>query len=345
MKKQTDSKQKNSNSFSANVTSLSFALIAVVLSACAGSGGGTGTGNPDVEDSSTSGVVASAIGGAMSNSATSGSLAFNSSHKKSSFSFIPSAYASTACPTYLTASGSGCRTSGSSMWLTYADCSFGNSEASWDAVQAFIMSAGTASCGTFPNPGANETLTLQYETLITHAPSTALLTTDFGTLSTIDDASSNLNNFNGDLIPAILNGGYGAQVGYNSSGKKNSLTLDHRLTVDRILDHSITGMLGISETSSTSRNVTGQVTIYHNLLQIVGTAVLSNVVHENGCCLPVSGSITTTFAAGSNTSKPPTALGELMVGKSETLTFTGCRTGTLQTYDGTTENVSLSRCF
>ena len=231
------------------------------------------------------------------------------------------------------------------MWLTYADCSFGTSQANWDAVQAFVMSTGSASCGTFPNPGANATLTLQYETLITHAPSTALLTTEFGTLSTIDDSSSNLNNFDGDTIAPILNSGYGAQVGYDSSGKKNSLTLDHRITVDHLLDHSVTGTLGVSETSTTSRNVTGQVTVYHNLLQIVGTAVLTNVVHEDGCCLPTSGSITTTFAAGANGATPPTAAGELMVGKSETLTFTGCRTATLQSYNGTTQNVTLSRCF
>jgi len=342
MKKRNDRIKQDVYSF---LIILSLALLALTQSGCGG--GGTGTGNPMIEDNSTSGVVASAVGGALSSSSTNNSLAMNSfSHRKTheSFSLIPSAMASTACPTYHSASGSGCHTTGGDMYLTYADCSFGSSQTNWDAVQAFIMSTGTASCGTFPSPGANATLNLQYVTLLTHAPSTALLTTDYGTLSTIDDNSTNLSNFDGDTIAPIINSGYGAQVGYDSSGKKNSLIIEHHIS-DIFLDHTLNGSLGISEITSSSRNVTGQVTVYHNRLKVVGTSVLNSLVHDDSCCLPISGSIKTTFAAGSNVADPPTTAGALLVNKSETLTFTGCRTATYQSYDGTTTNVSLSRCF
>jgi hypothetical protein len=178
-------------------------------------------------------------------------------------------------------------------------------------------------------------------------PGSVTLTTNDGAVGTIDDASANLANFDGDSIATDNpDSGYGAAVEF-SGGARTQVTVDHHLSVSGVFDHSVTGTLSVSETAGASqRTVTGSLTVYHNLLRVVGTSVFNNVVHSNDCCLPISGTITTTFAAGSNPSTPPTKLGAPMIGKSETLTFSStCGTATLVSYDGTTTNVALDRCF
>ena len=112
-----------------------------------------------------------------------------------------------------------------------------------------------------------------------------------------------------------------------------------------LFDVSVNGALTITEASAgaTSRSVSGAVTVYHNLLRVVGTSVLSNITHSDTCCLPVSGTVTTVFSAGTNVG--PTLLGTLLVGKAEVLTITGCGTGTLQRIDGSSVHVALNGCI
>ena len=304
-----------------------------------------------VEDTSASGAAAAAAGGALSTSNSSGTLA---SAKKPSllqqsfgtaYSWIPDASASTACPTFAT-TGAACSASGSRLWLNYAACSFGNSNATWTGTQLLQMSSGSAACGTFPNPGASATLTRQFVTAASSTtPSSVTRTNAFGTTVTLDDATSNLGNFDSQTIATLANGGYGTQVTFNGSGARSAVTLARKVSVSTRFSHSISGSLTVTESasSSTSRVLSGSIKVFHNLLKVVGTSRFDNVTHSNTCCVPVSGSVTTTFAAGSNVS--PSIAGALVVGKSETLTFTGCGTASLQAADGTTASVSLSSCF
>jgi hypothetical protein len=326
-------------------------FFALTLMSC---GGGTGTGNPELtEDSSTSGAVAGAAGNALSNSSSSGTLAMLDFGKKETFwaktrstlDFLPEALASTSCPLYSSASGAGCVASSHTMWLNYSDCSFSGSAAVWHGTQALTMSAGTASCGTFPNPGANQTLSRQLVAFSgSSTPLAATVNSKYGTVTVIDDASANLKNFNGDTIAPFLNGGYGSQVTFNNAGLRSSIHLSYRMASDLIFDQSINGNLTISDATPAlgSQTINGTITVYHNSLQVIGSSKFTDVVHTDGCCVPTSGTIQTTFSQGA---VAPTALGSLAVGKTETLTLTGCGTGTLTSYDGTVTNVALTRCY
>jgi len=303
-------------------------------------------------DESASGAAAGAVGGALSGSSSSGTQAFyKMNYENPTHNFWAlvgramkpqSAYASSFCPTFLS-TGSGCSTSGSNMWLTYSDCIFAGA-ATWNGVQEISKSSGTAACGQFPNPGANGTLYRQFvQSSGSSSPGSVDLTADNWS-GVIDDSSANLSNFDNQTISAIHNGGYGAAVSFNSSGARSSITLGHHVYVTGVFDHSVSGSLSISETSgASSRQVSGTVTVYHNRLRVIGTSTFSNIVHEDICCLPVSGTITTAFSAGANVN--PTAVGSLMIGKSESLTFNGCGSATYTATDGSVSNVTLHRCF
>lgn len=299
-------------------------------------------------DESASGAAASAVGGALSSSNTNGTQALfkapvnKQNHNAWEFLAPAAAFASNSCPTFLT-TGAGCATSGSNMWLTYSSCTF-NGAATWAGVQKISMSSGAASCGTFPYPGASGTLHRQFVSAsASNTPSSVSLLTTNGT-AIIDNSSSNLSNFDNQTITPILNGGYGATISFNSSGARSSITLAHRTYITGVFDHSVTGNLSINESSgASSRVISGTVTVYHNRARVIGTSVFTNVGHQDSCCTPTSGTITTTFSAGANVS--PTAIGDLLVGKSESLTFNGCGTAIYTAANGNTSNVTIRRCF
>jgi hypothetical protein len=325
------------------------------LAACSSGGGtnqGTSTGNPVVaEDVSASGTAAGAVGGALSSSGGSGTLASaGRPHAESLIArlgwalFPPAAASAGYCPTYAAAEGSGCHASGDTMWLDYASCNFRGSLASWEGVVA-LTSTAAASCGTYPAPGANGSLIRQaVSASASTAPATATITNAFGFVTEIDDQTANLANFNSDAITTLANGGYGSKIGFAADGTRNSATVAHRIVSAGRYDHSVSGSVTVSEVGGSGRRAIGggPIFVYHNLLRIIGTSTFSNVVHSDLCCLPISGSVATTFSQGS---VQPTAAGALAVGKTERLTFTGCGTATLQSYDGTTSSVSLTRCF
>jgi len=230
------------------------------------------------------------------------------------------------------------------MWLSYSDCTFtGNAE--WNGVQEISMSTGTAACGTFPNPGASNLLYRQYVQTAGASVAGSVTLTTSNRSGTVDDAVANLGNFDGQTIAAVnTNGGYGTKVTFAANGARSHLDLGHRLTVNGSLDHSVTGSIAITENpGAATRTLNGTVTVYHNLMKVVGTSTLTGVVHDDVCCLPVEGSITTAYTAGQNVA--PTRSGQLLVGHSEVLTFTGCGTATLQGADGSTLDVTLNRCF
>ena len=309
------------------------------------------------EDSSTSGMAASVVGGSLSSSSSGGTQASLTpaatpaapsslyASRDSLGNLISSAEASTACATFKTAAGSGCTAAGGTLWMTYNGCSFGTSSASWAGVQALSMSTGSATCGTFPNPGANNSLVRQFVTgASSTTPGTATRTAASGTVVTLDDATANLGNFNGDSVATLANGGYGTRVTVNASGARSGLTIARRVFSAGRFDHSVSGTLTVTEAvGAETRTVSGSVSVYHNLLKVVGTSTFENVAHSNTCCLPISGTITTQYVAGSHAT--PTTAGSKLVGKSETLKFTGCGTGTLSGPDGVSANITLNHCL
>lgn len=323
---------------------VSLALI-LQLAACGGS--------TSSEDTSTSGTAASIVGAALGGSVRSGTLASREIPQKgifqtisaSLFDWIPNAFATTtACPTFLT-TGTECVASSSTLWLTYSACSFGTSTATWTGIQALTVAYGQPACGTFPNSGGANTLFRQFVTTASGTtPGSAIRTTASGaSIVTMDDSTANLGNFNNDTIATLINSGYGTKTTFGDSGAIASVTVA-RHVVALTFDHSVSGTLDVSETAGdTTRTVTGSLTVYHNKLKIIGTSVFSSVVHSDTCCVPISGSIKTTFAEGSNVSADP--LGGTVVGQSETLTFSGCGKASLLNANGTTSSVTLNRCF
>lgn len=328
-----------------------FLMAAALVSACGKGKDDNSAQSAASADASASGAAASAVGGALSGSMAGGTQAFNEIDRDPARGLWALllraarpeiAQASSLCPTFLT-SGAGCSTSGANMWLSYSGCTF-TGIATWTGVQELSMSSGSASCGTFPNPGANATLYRQFVSASgSSTPSSLNLTADNWSAA-IDDSSSDLANFDGQTISTVHNGGYGSAVHFAANGTRDSVTIKHRASVTGVFDHSVAGSLTISEASgASSRTLSGSVTVYHNRLRVVGTSTFSSVIHQNVCCLPTSGTITTSFAAGSNVS--PTTLGNLLVGKSESLTFTGCGTATYTDVNGNQSSVTLHRCF
>lgn len=335
------------------------AAFLLILPGCSSKDGGTTTGNPK-EDTSASGLAAQAVGGALSSSSEDGLQAFYQSSPSRSvadsqkleqiLSLVPQAEAAGLCPTFLSPSGTKCHadTANSTLYLRYNQCTFGSGRTTWTGYQALIMSAGTPACGTFPNPGAGGELIRRFVKNLTGTPVAGkmLIRSSYGTIGTIDHETANLGNFDGVTITAAVGSGYGMKVGFNGSGARSSLVMQHRIAVAGVFDHSIDGSLTVSEASgsATQRTVSGTVTVYLNRLQVIGTSTFTGVVHKNICCQPVGGTIETTFSAGANVT--PTTMGSLMVGKTETLKFNGtCGEAELTKYDGTTETVELSRCF
>lgn len=317
----------------------------VLLAGCqmsSSNSGGTTTGNPLTPDASVSGAVAGAVGGSMSSGQSNGTITTADEKISNALEIIYGG----SCPTFATGAGATCSASGSSLWLTYSGCSFPGSATTYTGAQGFFMSAGSAACGSFPNPGPNGTLYRQYVTASgSTTPSSLVRHGADGGLMAIDNHTSNLSNFDGQALATLIHGGYGASVHFDATGARDAVTLGHRINTAGVFDQTIYGNFSVAESGSntTSRTVSGTLTVYHNALQVIGTSVFSGLIHRNTCCLPVSGTITTTFSAGQNVS--PTTLGAAYVGKTETLTLTGCGTGTLQSVDGSTAEVSLSRCF
>src|SRR5262245_37435500 len=146
---------------------ISCLILPALFIACSKSSSETATVSYET-DTSSSGAVMGAAGGALTASASAGTQANFKSEKRNIWEaaadvFQPRAYASGTCPTALTLGtvATGCFHSGSSMWLTYSNCTF-RGTVTWAGVQKISMSTGTATCGTFPDPGASGTLYRQF---------------------------------------------------------------------------------------------------------------------------------------------------------------------------------------
>lgn len=296
----------------------SFICVSLALSLGLGiSGCGKSKDDSGVEDASTSGSVASAIGGAFSGSSASGTMAragFSSTLDRmiADISMVDVAYASTACPVFTNAA------IGST--LTYNNCSFGNSSALWNGSVSFTGTAGSSVTRVVANGTTR--------------------TSARGTVMTIDTTGANLTPFNGDAAPSggstvTISSGSITGIAINGVALKGSSASG--LTLFR---HVVTTSNSDGGTALTlsGGNLTGTVITYHQIAKVKATSVV-NVGMSTGCCTPTSGTVTTTF----NTS----ASGALAKynGATETLTFTGCGTATYTGPEGYTGNVSLTHCL
>lgn len=297
------------------------------------------------EDSSSSGLAASAVGGAIASSDSSGSLAFNQGPNSIWSLLLKSAFAAGSCPKIITAAGSGCTQAGNAVDLTYSDCSHGSSLATWAGTLEVSLSSGTAvTCGTFPNTAtfANDESIQRQFVSSAHTPGSGSRTTSKGTVVQIDHSTANLGNFDNQTIGTLFNSGYGSVVTFNGSGGRKSVQVKQRLYVTNGFDHSVDGTITISETGTT-RAASGTVTVYHNKAKVIGTSTFTNVTYNDTSCTPVSGTITTAFSAGVNVAA--TLIGGAMVGKSESLTFNGDGTGTYIDTSGASSTVAITHCY
>lgn len=286
--------------------------IGIALFGC-----GKSSDTTSVEDSSASGSVASAIGGAYSGSNGSGTMArLDISLLMDRLSALSSPFtvasASTACPVFSNAA--------IGTTLTYNNCSFGTSSAVWNGSVSF---SGTA--------GSSVTRVITNGTTRTSAR---------GTVISIDTSGANLTPFNGDAAPsggstATITSGSVTGLAINGVALKGStssgLTLFRHVVTTSNSD-------GGTALSLSGGSLTGTVITYHQLAKVKATSVV-NVGMSAGCCTPTSGTITTTF----NTS----ASGALVKynGVTETLTFTSCGTAVYSGPEGYTGNVSLTHCL
>jgi hypothetical protein len=277
--------------------------VALVFGGCGSSNSSSGT-----EDSSTSGSVASSVGGAYNGSSGSGTVSFLEKSRPS-FSLIPDAFASTACPT-LGSGGTGCAYSSGTYTMTYSGCSFGSASATWNGSQTIaVAGSGSFACGTFPTSGLTS------------------VTRSFGSGTTRTSAAGTV----------VTVGSTGSTVVDWSGGTRTSIAINNFTVSSSKFDHIISTSSPLTISAGV---VSGTVTTNHVLAQATGTSTFNNVTLSDSCCTPVSGSITTAFTAyGSN------ALSQKFNGKSETLTFTGCGTATYTGPEAYSGNVTLGHCF
>ena len=211
-------------------------------------------------DASASGAAAGAVGGALSSSNSGGTQASFKYQTKPSFVAslrssldpMPKAMADVLCPTFRSTDAT-CSTSGSSMWLSYDDCTF-RGDGTWNGVQSITMSTGAAACGTFPNPGANGTLYRQFVSSAGSNSPSSLALSYANYSAAVDDSSANLANFDNQAIATIQNGGYGSAVQFNAQGARSQVTIGHHISVSGAYNHSVSGSL--TGDRSGGRNVT-----------------------------------------------------------------------------------------
>ena len=297
------------------------------------------------EDTSVSGSVAGSIGGALTASDASGTVASYEGRRANTFLgalLQQPAYAAGICPKITTPNGSGCNNGGNYVSLDYSSCSFANSLAMWSGtLEVSLASGGAISCGAFPAPTSTS---INRQFVSSHGvPGTGSRTTPAGTVVQIDHASANLANFDNQSVSATIGTGYGTSVSFNGGGQRNGVVIRQRTHVSGGFDHSVVGNISVISDSGGSRTVSGSVTVYHNVIKVVGTSTFSNVVYNNSSCAPISGTITTSFAAGANVS--PTIIGSAFVGKSESLSFNADGTATHVDYAGNSTTVTISRCY
>jgi hypothetical protein len=281
----------------------------IIFSGCGNSDSASGT-----EDISTSGSVASVVGGGVNGSTQTGTQALLEKQSYieqilSGVSPFSVADASSSCPTFYSSGSSAC-----GQTLTYSGCSFSGSQATWTGGVSFACT-GSLSSGTVAR-------TITNGTTRTNAFGTSVAITSTGTLATyagsIAGGGTTVTTSGGSVTSVAINGV--KLVGTHSGGTA-------------AFDHTITGSV-----TNNGGSYSGTVTTYHNLIHITATSTVSALTFSSGCCTPTGGTISTSFSGGG-------AIKTGYVGVTETLQFTGCGTATYTGPEGYSGSVTLSNCI
>ncbi len=309
---------------------VSTAILAVmVLSGCAPQSDTDGASATSV--TTVSAISAQMIGRALNMTSSNGSYALHSQRpfylqmlSTGAEMFLPSAFAAGTCLQPATASGSiQCAVSGKALWLDHSACAFGSSSTQWSGTMMLEVSGANSqstACGAFPTAGNSGAILRQFVSTKSLKIPLTLSIADSNMTTVIDDSSANLAVFDvSHSVSPLANGGYGVIVNLNSSGGRNSIQIAERQYVTGVYDYSVEGTLNITESAgATSRVLLGTLNVYDNIKKIIGTVAFNSITFSDACTSPVSGTITTTFAASPNVT--PTAAGQALVGESETYT-------------------------
>jgi hypothetical protein len=297
------------------------------------------------EDSSASGFASAAVGGTLNLFANGSSptLGYMTPQKMPIFLRLfgePSATAGNACPTFMTASGSGCtNTSSTVVTTTYANCTFGTTAATWSGSDAFnyqgtVGTTGTAAtltCGTYPAVNvvdASAIFAHSYTGTRTASSGTVITVATDVTNYTGTDVSNQWESVrfsHGTLNTAIISG-----VRFTSG----TPAIDYTMGL-----YNSTGLT--VGTTASGATVSGNMNVYDNNQKVTGITTFFTVGYTSSCCQPTSGTISTAFAAGTNGST-----GSAYNGQTEALVFSGsCGVATYVGVDGTTKTVNLVQCL
>lgn len=242
------------------------------------------------------------------------------------FSPVPSALAAVACGIY-GASSSTCGGSGDQVVeIIYSDCSFGGSAATWSGGEIFTF-GGSASCGrtTLPIASVGDQLTRTFTGEIGANPTTR--TSASGLVVSLD--TSKVSGYSESVSGGeVITGVAGA-----SGGAAHSIEVQGVHALSALWDYSISNSVVLTVQNSGASAVieSGTLTVQHNTAEFTAEAVFTNVAFDGSSCIPVSGSITSTYSGS--------------VSGRETLTFTGGGNAVYTGPSGSSQSVALNQCF
>lgn len=145
----------------------------------------------------------------------------------------------------------------------------------------------------------------------------------------------NLFNFDDASILPTIADGYGASIHYDEHSLINQISL-----AENISEQTVVGSAHVFQKHGQAHIKTAYMTVYQNVLHLIGKSRLNDLTFTDTCCTPVSGTITTEFTSGANVA--PTEKGAHFIGKTETLTFEGCGSAQLHDYQGHSSPLQIS---
>lgn len=268
------------------------------------------------------------------------------------------------CPTAEAPHSGTCSVTGNSMTLAFpaGGCTYsGGTGPIWSGGTVLTTESGIPSCGTYPilDGTTFTSITRTYTGNLLSSPTAR--TNEAGTNTVaIDTSAPSGTVFSSATSKSPVSGTIGWQysipsgggyersyvsgsthnltisvrlVDYDGSSTSGKVRYDHTLSTTDSSDSSTPLDITISGSgSSETQTVNGTLHVQHNLMKMTGSAEFNDVVHEKGCCYPISGTVTTTFSGGPND------------GKHESMTFSDatCELGTLGQVEFTDINGNVS---
>lgn len=302
-------------------------LAAIGLAAATGCGSSSSTNSSTTASEIAEGAVSGGVNGTEPGGTSGAFYQVPSKSKLQQFaSFlnpIQSSIAGTSCPTILSQSSS---CSSGDLTLTYDDCSFAHSSATWSGTQTIAFSPScptTMTVAQLMSSGITLTRTFGTGTTETNAS---------GEVTTIDTTTAASSGYNSSVTVS----GEGEQAVWSASGRTLQILGLHLTgSGNEKYDHTINSTALTVSGYGTNRALSnGTVTVQHNLAKYTAVVTISNLAWGlANCCHPTSGSFSTSYSGS--------------VSGTETLTFsdTSCGAASLQSTSGATSAITLGHCF